>query len=80
MAKPTILIATLLLMLSSGFVFASYDVADDGIKIMSDDDYKIYYDENELISGVEDETTLTSRYPHEEEVKLNSYIPSCLNG
>ena len=35
-----IIVGILLLMLASGFTLVSIDRADDGVKIMSDDDYK----------------------------------------
>lgn len=82
MVKTKILMAVLMIMLSSGFVIASYDRADDGIKIISSDemdeefpDTKIYYDDNGIINGVEDEVSLMSRYPSQQEIKINSYIP-----
>lgn len=31
-----------MLLLASGFIFVSYDRADDGVILMSDDDYKDY--------------------------------------
>ena len=34
------MIGIVVLLLASGFVFYSYDRSDDGVKLMSDDDYK----------------------------------------
>lgn len=40
-----ITIGIFMLLLASGFIFISYDKADDGVKLMSEDDYEeIEYD------------------------------------
>ncbi len=37
--KNIVAIGLLMILLSSGFVFATYDRSDEGVKLMSEDDY-----------------------------------------
>ena len=56
MVKIVIAVAILTLMLSSGFIFSTYDVADDGVKILSDDDYDEMEEQN--IQGILNPSTV----------------------
>ena len=44
MKQKVIFMTSLLLLLSAGFIFSTYDRADDGVALMSEDDYNCIMD------------------------------------
>ena len=41
---------------------------------------RFYYNQFDILDGVEDSVLLMSREPHPQEVKMNVYIPMIYNG
>lgn len=71
MVKTVIAVAILTLMLSSGFVLVTYDRADEGVKILSDDDYVEM--EQELVApSITERWDSVERFSHVNDVRYVS--------